>query len=105
MQEQELIMKACDPSLDVRGPRGDYSAIVMMAKDTHTERMYVIAADIARRTPDQTIDRIVDLARLRRFDEFTVEDNQFQTLMVDNLEKKAEAQQLHFYVHRQTSKR
>ena len=51
--------------------------------------MYVLRADLARRTPEATIDRIVELARIYRYREFVVETNQFQLMMLEVLRQKA----------------
>jgi predicted phage terminase large subunit-like protein len=80
---------ACDPSLGGNPTRGDYSAIVVLFQPFHGETRYVIAADLARRTPDETIERILHYARLYRFTDFAIEANQFQELMVDNLRRRA----------------
>lgn len=86
---------ACDPSLGGDPHRGDYSAIIVLfvpeRSGSRSERntKYVIAADIARRTPDDTISRIVQLAKLYQFKRFAVEGNQFQELMIDMLKQRA----------------
>ncbi len=80
---------ACDPSLGGDLSRGDYSAIVILFKPFHSDTKYVIAADLARRTPDETIERILELARAYRLNNFGFESNQFQKLMVDNLRRRA----------------
>ena len=82
---------ACDPSLGQRAGRGDYTAIVTLVHDPRSQVMYVIGADIARRKPDQTIEKIVQLAHHYRFREFTVESNQFQKLLADQLSNRARA--------------
>ena len=80
---------ACDPSLGHhRTGRGDYAAIVILYKPRTSEAKYVVAADIARRTPDQAIERIIQYAKLYRFSVFAVEGNQFQELMIDNLRRR-----------------
>ncbi|MCH8270791.1 MAG: phage terminase large subunit [Planctomycetes bacterium] len=81
------IYGACDPSLGKRHSRGDYSAIITAVIDRRYDRVYVIDADIARRTPNETIDRIVTLAKMYEYYTFVVETNQFQVLLVDQLEQ------------------
>ncbi len=81
---------ACDPSLGRSKKRGDYTAIVILLQ-TQKEINYVVAADIARRTPDEAIDRIVSYAKMYRMRYFMVETNQFQDLLAQNLEKTARA--------------
>ena len=81
------IYGACDPSLGKRHSRGDYSAIITAVIDRRYDLVYVIDADIARRTPNETIDRIVTLSKLYEYYTFVVETNQFQVLLVDQLEQ------------------
>jgi len=80
---------ACDPSLGGNPLKGDYSAIVVLYKPHRSEIKYVIAADLARRSPDETISRILEYARKYDFTNFGIESNQFQQLMVDNLRSRA----------------
>lgn len=83
---------ACDPSLGRSGRGGDYTAIVTVAVDTQTDRMYVVDADIARRRPEQTIRRIVELSKIYDYEEFSVETNQFQELLAEQLETRLREQ-------------
>ncbi len=83
---------ACDPSLGGNPTRGDYTAIIVLFEPHRSDVRYVIAADLARRTPDQTIQTILQLARMYRFTDFGVEANQFQQLLVDQLKAQARAQ-------------
>ena len=62
---------------------------MILFKPFHSDTKYVIAADLARRTPDETIERILELARAYRLNNFGFESNQFQKLMVDNLRRRA----------------
>lgn len=96
--EVELIRKlgsnarvfgACDPSLGQRGRRGDYSAVITLVRDERTKVMYVIGADIARRTPDQLIAHIVQLHRTYRYREFAFETNLHKGLLADQLSERA----------------
>ena len=75
------IFGACDPAMGGRAQRGDYSAIITLILDSETKEMYVIGADIARRTPDELIETIVRLAQVYRFRKFAVESNQFQEVI------------------------
>jgi predicted phage terminase large subunit-like protein len=83
------ISAACDPSMG-KGRSGDYSAIIIVAKDKRDRVHYVIAADIARRTPDQTIEKIIEYCRIYPIAGFAFEKNQFQEVMLDNLTKRAQ---------------
>lgn len=86
---------ACDPSMG-KGKRSDYSAIIVVAKDKHEGIHYVIAADIARRTPDKTIEKIIEYCRMYHIAKFAFEKNQFQEIMLDNLAKRAQTAGVHF---------
>jgi len=83
------IYGAWDPSLGTDPRRGDYSAIVIVARHRKTETHYVLAADIARRQPAQAIARIVEYAQMYRFKSFVVEENGFQREVMANLKKAA----------------
>jgi len=85
------IYGACDPSLGKNPNRGDYSAIVTVAKNLNDDSLYVLHADIARRKPEETINRIVQLAKVFNYRDFVVEGNQFQTVMVESLRQRAVA--------------
>lgn len=88
---------ACDPSLGRHVGRGDYTAIITVAKDTRDDSIYVLDADIARRKPEQTIERILALAGVYRYDDFIVEANQFQEIMVRQLEHLARTRGVRLY--------
>lgn len=79
------IIGACDPSLG--GDDGDQTAIVIVARHRRSNRFYVLEADLARRTPDQTIRRIIEWARTYTINKFVIESNQFQSLLADQLRK------------------
>ncbi|MCH8130684.1 MAG: phage terminase large subunit [Acidobacteria bacterium] len=80
---------ACDPSLGSRPGRGDYTGIVILYRPKGSKINYVIVADVMWRTPDETIERIIEYARMYRLRQFVVESNQFQVLMVDDLRRRA----------------
>lgn len=88
-ERRGLFYGACDPSLGGNPLKGDFSAIIILFKPFGSETMYVVAADLARRTPDATIERILHYAKMYRFANFGIEGNQFQQLMVDNLRQRA----------------
>ncbi|WP_312938870.1 phage terminase large subunit [Oscillibacter sp.] len=92
-----LFVGANDPSLG-KNKKSDTSIIVAVAKDMKTGYMYVLIADIAKRTPDQIIiDAIEDSRRLQRdykrpYYKFGVESVQFQSYFADIMaQKSAEA--------------
>ena len=78
---------ACDPSLGKDMAKGDYSAIVVLAKVTNA--MYVIAADIQRRDTYQIVDDILSFCVRYKFIKFSIETNVYQILLVDLAQKKA----------------
>ncbi len=80
---------ACDPSLGRRPGRGDYTAIVILARDQDSGTMFVLDADIRRRKPDEIIERIIALAQAYDFSQFVAEANQFQEVLADNLSARA----------------
>ena len=80
---------ACDPSLGQRANRGDYTAIITIARDVNRKISYVVDADLARRTPDQTIERLIALAGAYRYTYFLFESNQFQVVMADQLRERS----------------
>lgn len=82
---------ACDPSLGRRVSRGDFTAIVTLVQDSSTKQMYVIDADIARRKPDETINRIVALFQTYSYRAFAFESNQFQEVLADQLHQRLKA--------------
>jgi len=73
---------ACDPSLGRDTARGDYTAIIVLARDVRTNALYVLTADIARRPPDQTVEAVFAYFQRFPFALFAVEANQFQELLV-----------------------
>ncbi len=94
---------ACDPSLGHRKDRGDYSAIIVMYQVEQTNVNYIIAADLARRSPDETIERIIHYASMYQFDKFGVETNQFQELMVKDIERRSRSVNVHLPIHEITN--
>ena len=75
---------ACDPSLG-RSARGDFTAIVVLLKDTRTKIMYIIAADLTKCKPNDSIKKIIQYSDMYSFSEFTVESNNFQEMLIDML--------------------
>jgi predicted phage terminase large subunit-like protein len=103
MDRHGSVFGACDPSLGKRGGAGDYSAILTIVEDSRDKTLYVVDADIAHRRPDQIIDRILELARIYRYDNFVVESNQFQELLVQQLEDRARSARIALPVEAITS--
>ena len=93
------IVGSCDPSMGRRGSSGDFTALITLAIDRRDKVMYVLDADLARRTPDQTIARIVALAGLYRYDQFAVETNGFQHLLVDQIKDRLRSEGRSMRIH------
>lgn len=85
-----LVYGACDPSIGKSRETGDFSAIVTVAADDMTRVIYVLDVDVARRSPDRTMDAILEYGKIRGYSKFGFEANQFQELMVGELRKRAE---------------
>jgi len=81
---------ACDPSLGMSTVKGDYSAIVVLAKDETSKVLYVIVADIERRPIEKIVDDILAYYLRYKFTKFGIEGNQFQRVLVDLVKKKGE---------------
>jgi len=86
----------CDPSLGEHSFKGDFSAIIILAKDKRDNCLYIIEADIKRRTLDNLLNDILAYYRRFKFVKFVVEGNQFQAAVIKMLEDRAKAQGLHF---------
>ncbi|GAB0057426.1 hypothetical protein SIID45300_01754 [Candidatus Magnetaquicoccaceae bacterium FCR-1] len=80
-----LFFGAVDPSLGRLGGRGDPSAILVGGLDRETGKLYVIEADIQRRTPDKIIERVVQLQKEFRCGLWIVEAVQFQEYFKNEL--------------------
>jgi len=78
---------ACDPSMG-RSAKADYTAIIVLLKDSRTKILYVIAADLLHCAANKTIQRIIQYTDMYRFSQFAVESNNFQQLMVDELQRR-----------------
>ncbi|MDD5774412.1 MAG: phage terminase large subunit [Candidatus Omnitrophica bacterium] len=87
---------ACDPSLGEHSFKGDFSAIIILVKDKRDKCLYIIEADIKRRSVDDLLNDILAYYRRHTFTKFVVEANQFQTVVIDQLVDRAKAQGLYF---------
>jgi len=94
---------ACDPSLG-KSTRGDYTAIVILLRDDDKEINYVIAADLLHCSPSQTNDKITEYARMYEFEKFAIETNNFQELMVEDLERRIVTHGGRLTIHKITSR-
>lgn len=82
------IYGACDPSLGKLGKEGDYSAIVIVAKDKKTNLLYVLEADIAKRQPEELMEMIISYCAMYKCHKFGFESNQFQGIIADEIERR-----------------
>jgi predicted phage terminase large subunit-like protein len=82
------IVGACDPSMGKSGGRGDFTALVTLAIDRRDGVMYVLDADLARRTPDEVFTRIVALAGAYPYERFALENNGFQDLLIPQVNER-----------------
>lgn len=80
---------AIDPSLGKKSTKGDYSAIITIAKDRKTGFIYVVEMNLARRSVDEQIEAILAAHRKYRYKVFGVETNAFQYVLAESLRKKA----------------
>lgn len=84
---------ACDPSLGDDTTRGDYTAIIVFAEGKDGV-LYVVVADLDRRTPDKTVETILAYHQRYHFTKFGIETNQFQAVIARDLEKRSREMRL-----------
>ncbi len=91
---------ACDPSLGKR--QGDYSAIIVIAKHIETGKRYVLVADIAKRNQTSLIEAVLRIGTDYQhcLKKFCIESNQFQEVLVNIIEEKANEQGLDLRIER-----
>ena len=89
------IMGGCDPATGEFTNKGDYSAITLLARDRRDGLIYIIESDIARRTPADTVSAIITYCKRYKVKKFGVEANYFQSLMVQDLEKRVKQEGLY----------
>ncbi len=82
------VAAAVDPSLGGSGRFGDPSAIVCLGRD-ELGALYVLDADIERRTPDRIIEDVIGLYSRRCPVVIGVESVQFQEFFKDELQRRA----------------
>jgi predicted phage terminase large subunit-like protein len=81
------IYGACDPSLGMQGKNRDFTAIVTLLLHKPTGHLYVLDADISKRKPHETIETIIEYHRIRKFNKFAIESNQFQSFLANELKR------------------
>jgi predicted phage terminase large subunit-like protein len=79
---------ALDPSLG-KNKRADFSAIIVVGKHRKTGIMYVIEADIRRRTPDRIILDLFDKHKHYRFKQGWVEGVAFQEFLRTEIQRRS----------------
>ncbi|MCH8824634.1 MAG: phage terminase large subunit [Planctomycetes bacterium] len=89
MRGRHSFYGACDPSMGKQGKGSDDTAIITLLRDDLSGMLYVIDADIKRRKPDAIIDDIIRFHRLRGYQRFVMEINQFQEFLSDVLKKRS----------------
>jgi len=89
------VFAGCDPATSDTVNRGDYSAIVTVGRDSKTGIMYVLDADIAKRTPDALMETILTYCQMRHYSKFGIENNGFQDLIKRELERRAAERSIH----------
>ena len=82
------LIGACDPSLGKLGKGRDDSAIITLLRDRKTGTMYVVDADIRRRTPERIIEDVLEYERMHKYTRFGMETNQFQSFLADELQRR-----------------
>jgi predicted phage terminase large subunit-like protein len=80
---------ACDPSLGRRTGQGDYTGIVILYQSRKPRINYVVVADLARRSPDKTLEKIIQFTAMYPISRFAIETNQFQSLMLVDIVRRA----------------
>ena len=87
-----ILLGACDPSMGKKSKGSDPSAIIVLLRDIKSGQLYVLEADIAIRTPEETIETILEYCRKYRFYRFAIETIQFQEFMAHELKRRARDQ-------------
>lgn len=78
-----------DPATGGKSLTSDYSAFVTVGRDPETGIMYVLDADIAKRSPDSFMETILTYAQLRNYTRIAIESNNFQELIQREIERRA----------------
>lgn len=100
MRGRVAIYIGCDPSLGENAESGDYSAIMIVAYDPERGLYYVLEADVARRRPSDTINRIIEYCKKYEVWKIGIEANQFQVLMADDLMRRADEEDVRVVVQK-----
>lgn len=109
--EAELLMSlkgplefyaACDPSLGRAGRHNDDTAIIVLVRDKSTGVLYVLEADISKRTPNSTIDYLIAMGKRRNFTFVGIETNQFQHFLAEEVTNRSNAAGVYLPVRKVT---
>ena len=84
-----IFFGAVDPALGKT--RGDFTAIVVVAKDLKSGKIYVVVADIGKYSPTKTIEKIIELQKKYHCQRWAVEENLFQEFFKTILIKESRA--------------
>ncbi len=87
---------SCDPSMGKSTTHGDFSAIITGVKDIRNKIVYLLDADMSRRQPENLIDTIVSYMKIRKVDKLIFESNNFQHLLLEEIQKRAREKNIHF---------
>lgn len=85
----KLIFGAIDPSLGKKSRKGDYSAIVTLARDPKSGYIFVLDINLKRRSVDDQIHAILAFHEKFKYKLFAVETNAFQYVVAESLRKKS----------------
>jgi predicted phage terminase large subunit-like protein len=91
---------SCDWSSGKQILSGDYSAIIVLARDIETNVTYIVCADIARRRTSKTLDDIMSYCRIWPIEKFAIETNQAQDILADLLVERLSKENLRTKVER-----
>jgi predicted phage terminase large subunit-like protein len=92
------IFGGCDPATGKEGIKSDYSALVTVGRDRKTGILYVLDADITKRSPDAFMETILTYSQLRRYSRMAIETNNFQELIKRELERRAALKRIYLHV-------
>ena len=78
--------------------RGDFTAIMIVARDQKDGTLYVLEADLFRAPTDQIIEAIIVWGRRYHFTRIAVEANQYQVVLAQHLQRRSQEMNLYLPV-------
>ena len=87
-----------DPSVGEDTARGDFTAIVIAARDQKDGTLYVLEADLFRAPTDQIVETIIVWGRRYHFTRIAVEANQYQVVVAQHLQRRSQEVNLYLPV-------